>query len=158
MRRTVAACEALGWPHVRASCAQEGTQLAKRSKKETEAIKEFVRSRAGERCECTNDGCAHHTGRCGMQLRALWDVHKKNPDGVFNALNLEALCVRCHRNARKRDEAAAAKTTKKKSRSKKKSKSKKKSTKKKSGKKKTKKKSKKKAAKKKAKRKAKKKG
>jgi len=77
--------------------------VAKRSKKETEAIRDAVRSRAGGRCECAYDGCAHHEGRCGLQLGSRWDVHRKNPEGAFNMLNLEAMCVRCHRNARLRD-------------------------------------------------------
>jgi len=77
--------------------------MAKRTKQDTEAIKDLVRSRAGHRCQCEHDDCAHHTGRCGVQLRALWGVHKKDPDGSFNAINLVAMCGRCHRNARKRD-------------------------------------------------------
>ena len=81
--------------------------MAKRSKTEKDAIRDAVRSRAGSRCECTFDECAHHQGRCSVQLRALWDVHKKNPEGAFNMLNLEAFCVRCHRNARKREEKTA---------------------------------------------------
>jgi hypothetical protein len=78
--------------------------LAKRSKTHNEAIRDAVRSRAGGRCECSSDECAHHDGRCGVQLRTLWDVHKKNPEGSFNMVNLEAFCVRCHRNARRREE------------------------------------------------------
>lgn len=78
--------------------------MAKRTKAEEEAIRDAVRSRAAARCECMADGCAHHTGRCGLQLGSRWDVHKKNPKRPFNILNLEALCVRCHRNARLRDQ------------------------------------------------------
>lgn len=77
--------------------------MAKRSKQDTEAIREAVYNRSGGRCECTADDCAHHSGRCGAQLRSRWDVLRKNPGGAFSAWNLQALCVRCHRNARARE-------------------------------------------------------
>ena len=78
--------------------------MAKRTKAEEEAIRDAVRSRAGGRCECTSGDCAHHSGRCSVQLGSRWDVRKKNPKRPFNVLNLEGLCVRCHRNARVRGE------------------------------------------------------
>lgn len=81
--------------------------MQKRSKDEDKAIRDAVLSRAGSRCECTSEECAHHGGRCGVHLRALWDVHKKNPEGAFNTLNLEAFCVRCQRNARRREGPSA---------------------------------------------------
>lgn len=74
---------------------------------ETDAVRDVVRSRAGDRCECTADECAHHTGRCGVGLGSRWDVRKKNPEASFSLWNLEALCVRCHRNARERDGSAS---------------------------------------------------
>jgi hypothetical protein len=83
--------------------------VAKRSKQDTEAIREVVRSRAAARCQCTHEDCAHHTGRCGVHLGSRWDVHKKNPEGAFNMLNLEAFCVRCFRNARMRERKAGKK-------------------------------------------------
>ena len=70
---------------------------------ETDAIRDAVRSRAGGRCQCVHHECAHHTGRCGVQLGSRWDVLKKNAEASFSLWNLEALCVRCHRNARVRE-------------------------------------------------------
>ncbi len=75
---------------------------------EEDAIRDAVRSRAGGRCQCLDDGCAHHEDRCGVQLGSRWDVRKKKADASFSLWNLEALCVRCHRNARVRDRESSS--------------------------------------------------
>jgi len=80
---------------------QEGDVARKAT--ETDAIRDAVRSRAGGRCQCTHDECAHHDGRCGVHLGSRWDVRKKNAEASFSLWNLDAFCVRCDRNARVRE-------------------------------------------------------
>jgi hypothetical protein len=54
--------------------------------------------RAGGKCECTNQKCDKHTGRCNAPLKAGWEAHHKDRSKGDGLSNLEAMCESCHIN------------------------------------------------------------